>query len=336
MTDPAKRAITAIGDSALESSTASALIRLGWNVLYRALSFSELESYLEKSENFETVLFYAPDIKGFGRLPSKMRAIDVSSYPESDYVLAELIESREESVSTSIFKAIKGIPILGVGSFGRYGGASTIALNLAQESAIKGARTLLIDSHFRNPFAADHFALYGLNRKVVEVSENLSIIEATNLVEISSLELSADSFDFIVVECGDIFQPAESINGRRSADSGFSWIAHNADELLVIVGENTFQSRTSGNPFALLESVAMKPSLTYICNKSSQINRGSKQRLALQIEGATRRPVTLFPIDTRGLLTAVQDRSTLAHSAAKSPLRREIIALCDNRRWWGS
>ena len=51
MTDPAKSAITAIGDSALESSTVSALIRLGWNVLYRALSFSDLENYLEKSEN---------------------------------------------------------------------------------------------------------------------------------------------------------------------------------------------------------------------------------------------------------------------------------------------
>ena len=311
-------------------------MRLGWNVRYRALSFVDLENYLEHSENIETVLFYSPDIKGFGRLPSEMRAIDVSSHPESDYVLAELIESREESVSTRIFKAIGGIPILGVGSFGRYGGASTIALNLAQESAINGARTLLIDSHSRNPCAAAHFALYGLNRKVVEVSENFSIIEATNLAEISSLELSIDSFDFIVVECGDISQPAESVNGRRSADSGFSWIAHNADELLVVVGENTFQSRTSTNPFTLLESIAMKPSLSYICNKSSQINRASKQRLALQIEGATRRPVTLFPVDTRGLTAAHRDHSTLAHSAAKSPLRREIIALCDSRSWWGS
>lgn len=336
MTDSAKSAITAIGDSALESSTVSALIRLGWNVLYRALSFSDLENYLEKSENIETVLFFSPDIKGFGTLPTEMRAIDVSSHPESDYVLAELIESREESVSTSIFKALKGIPILGVGSFGRYSGASTIALNLAQESAIKGARTLLIDSHSRNPFATNHFALYGLNRKVVEVSENFSIIEATNLFEMSSLELSVDSYDFIVVECGDISQPAESINGRRSADSGFSWIAHNADELLVVVSENTFQSRMTGNPFALLESVAMKPSLSYICNKSSQINRASKQRLALQIEGATRHPVTLFPFDTRGLSAALRDRSTLANSAAKSPLRREIIALCDSRSWWGS
>ena len=336
MTDSSKMAITAIGDSNLESSIASSLTRLGWNVRFRALSFADLEDHLENLENIETVLFYSPDIKGFGRLPSEMRAIDVSSHPESDYVLAELIESREESVSTNIFKAIKGIPILGVGSFGRYSGASTIALNLAQESAIKGLRTLLIDSHYRNPFAADHFALYGLNRRVVELSENFSIIEATNLAEISSLELSVDSFDFIVVECGDIYQPAESINGRRSADSGFSWIAHNADELLVVVCENTFQSRTSGNPFALLESVAMKPSLSYICNKSSQINRASKQRLAHQIEGATRRPVALFPVDTRGLSAALRERSTLANAAAKSPLRREIIALCDSRSWWGS
>jgi hypothetical protein len=336
MTEPVKRAVTAIGDSNLESSITSALIRLGWNVLYIALSFDDFESYLKRTEDCDAVLFYSADIKGFGKLPSEMRVIDVSSHPVSDYALAELIESREERVSASAFKAVRGIPILGVGSLGRYGGASTIALNIAQEIALKGTRTLLIDSHSRNPFAADHFAIYGLNRKVAELSENFSIIEATNLAEISSLEHSMDSIDFIVVECGDISQPAEAINGRRSEDSGFSWIAHNADELLVVVGENTFQSRTSGNPFALLESVAMKPSLTYICNKSSQINRGSQQRLALQIEGATRRPVTLFPIDARGLSAAVRDRSTLAHSAAKSPLRREIIALCDSRRWWGS
>lgn len=334
MTDSEKRAITAIGDSNLESVITSSLIRLGWEILYRALSFNDLENYLEESEAIDAVLFYSTDIKGFGKLPAEIRAIDISSRPVGDYALAELIESREERVSASIFKAVSGIPILGIGSFGRYGGASTIALNLVQECAIKGVRTLLIDSHSRNPFAADYFALYGLNRKVVELSENLSIIESTNLAEISSLERSMDSLDFIVVECGDISQPAESMNGRRSSDSGFSWIAHNAAELLVIVGENTFQSRTSGNPFALLESIAMKPSLSYICNKSSPTNRGSKQRLSLHVEGATRRPVTLFPSDTRGLTAAIRDRSTLAKSAAKSPLRREIIALCDSRSWW--
>ena len=334
MADPAKRAITAIGDSNLESFIASSLIRLGWSVMYRALSFDDLMGFLEESEDEDMVLFYSPDVKGFAKLPSAPRAIDVSSTPVSDYGLSELIESRAQGVGRNILKVASGVPILGVGSCGRYVGASSIALNLAQECAIKGVRTLLIDAHYRNPFTADHFALYGLNRKVAEVSENLFIVEESNLADFSTLEHAVESIDFIIVDCGEISQPAEAINGRRVADSGFSWIAHNADEFLIVVAESAFHPRTSANPFTLLESIAMKPTLSYLCNKSSPINRASKERLAITIGGATQRPVTLLPMDARGLSAATRDRSTLAYSSAKSPLRREILALCDSRSWW--
>jgi hypothetical protein len=329
-----KRAITAIGDSKLESFIASALIRLGWQVIHRALSFADLEKLLGESEESDVVLFFSSDIKGFADLPAGIKAIDVSSRPANDYELSELVEKREQGKAANVFRLVSGIPIVGVGSFGRHSGASTIALNLAQESALKGVRTLLIDAHSRNPFAADYFAIFGLNRKAVEISENLSIVETSSAIEISSLEISVESIDLIVIECGDVWQPEQAINGRRSADAGFSWIAHNADELFIVATERTFLPRTSVNPFAMLESVAMKPRLTYICNQTLLINKATKERLATQFTGSTKRPVSLFPTDTRGISAATRDRSTLAYSAAKSPLRREILALCDSRGWW--
>ena len=329
-----KRAITAIGDSNLESFIASALIRLGWQVLHRALSFTDLEKQWGELEESEVVLFFSSDIKGFAQLPPGIKAIDVSSRPTSDYELSELVEKRQQSKGSNIFRSVSGVPIVGIGSFGRHGGASTIALNLAQESALKGVRTLLVDAHFRNPYAADYFAIFGLNRKIVEISENLSIIEASNMAEISSLEISVGSIDLIIIECGDVWQPEHAINGRRGEDAGFSWIGHNADELFIVATERAFLPRTSVNPFAILENVAMKPRLTYICNQTSPINKSTKERLAIEFAGSTKRPVSLFPTDIRGVSTATRNRSTLAYSAAKSPLRREILALGNSRGWW--
>lgn len=334
MTDAVKKAITAIGDSSLESFIASSLIRMGWELVHRALSFAEALNFLGESGNEDTVLFYSSDIKGFAHLPATTRAIDVSAKPANDYEFSGLIENREQRTNAQIFKSTSGVPIIGIGSFGRYGGASTIALNLAQESALKGARTLLIDAHYQNPFAADYFSLFGLNRKVTEISENLSAIEVRTLIEIASLEHSSEPFDLIVIDCGDVWQPDQSINGRRDSDSGFSWIAHNADELFIVVNESSALPRTSVTPFSRLESVAMKPRLTYICNRTSVMNKARKERLALDFEKCTKRPISIFPIDGRGLSAAIRDRSTLAHAAVKSPLRREILALCDGRSWW--
>lgn len=334
MADSFKRAITAIGDNSLESFIASSLTRLGWTVELRALSFDDLKEELLHSQVNETIIFYAPDLKGYTSFPSWIKAIDVSSQPASDFELSELIERREDKVSRATLKSVSGIPIVGVGSFGRDHGASTIALNLAQECALKGVRTLLIDAHPRNPFVANYFGIYGVNRKVVEISENLSIVELSQLTEFSTLEQSIDSIDLIIIECGDVWQPAQSINGRRDADSGFSWIAHNADELLIVIHEESFNPRMSQNPFELLEKVAMKPIVTYICNKVSPINRSTKERLALKSAGLTIRPVSLLPMDSRALTICARDRSTLAYSVAKSLLRREILALCDSRSWW--
>jgi uncharacterized membrane protein YebE (DUF533 family) len=58
-----KRAITAIGDSKLESFIASALIRLGWQVIHRALSFADLEKLLGESEESDVVLFDASTVR---------------------------------------------------------------------------------------------------------------------------------------------------------------------------------------------------------------------------------------------------------------------------------
>ena len=233
MADKGRIFITAIFDTQVESFISASLQRQGFTVLYRGISASLLVQYLQtESENERTLLisedFLAAVRNILPRIPDNIQVITIHRDPLSDFEVAEMIRPIAKEVRATSTPLKSTTRLIGVTSIGSRVGASTVALNIARESALRGIDTLLVDSHYRSPFLADHFNIFGLNRGVHQLHERISILELQERIEIDDWISEFNRFELVIFDAGEIYDLRSVFTGRRKGDQSLRWIAQQA------------------------------------------------------------------------------------------------------------
>lgn len=336
MVEQNRCAITAIADSRTESFVAASLVRQGWDVIFRALSYPDLKRYLAQSDHENVPVFLSPDLKGITSHSERKipREILINSRPESDFEIAELLREREkplEKVRSSLPSHVK---VIALASIGRGVGTSTVAINLAQEVALHGARTLLIDSHPRSPYLSAHTTLFGLTRGVLASPFKVALLETPSPLNAMREKLfDAGEFEYLIVDCGEIYQPSEMVHGRRHEDAALEWACQHGVELIVVRTESDAKAQLNRERLEEMGRIALKPHVSHLINKCepSQKKLFSKNGEATALSSAS---TSIFTKDVRSVTAMERDRSTLAQAAPKSQLRHELLNFAASRNWW--
>ncbi len=337
MSEPNRMAITAIADSRTESFVAASLVRQGWDVIFRALSYPDLKNFLEERDYVNTPVFLSPDLKGIASKSERMiaREILISKRPESDFDIAELLREREVPVEKSQLPLPAHVKVIAFASIGRGVGTSTLAINLAQEISLHGARTLLIDSHPRSPFLSSHTALFGLTRGVVASPFGVSLFESASPRDAICEELlDVGEFEYLIIDCGELYQPSEMVHGVRREDAALEWVSLHALELAVVRNESDAKAQMNRERLQEIERMAIKPRISHLINKCEP---SQKKKISLKTESMASPPLAstaIFSKDVRSVLAMERDRSTLAQVAPKSQLRHQLLEFAASRNWW--
>jgi hypothetical protein len=337
MDSPNRYAITAISDAQDESFIAASLERQGWQVLYRALSDNQLTHFLDSLDTRQATIFSSPDFASessnfLRKLRPSVNEIRLTEIPTSDHDFSEMIRGSAKE-TTLTWSALPSIPIISFTSFGRTVGTSTIALNVASELAAQGSRVLLIDAHIRSSFLSSHLQIFGVNREVIRTQFGFSIFEAHSAEAFAKLEEVIPSFEILLIDIGEIWQPTKAISGNRSEDYPFAWAAHFSTEIITISSAASRALSEVRNSLRGLEELAIKPKISHLINKSHGYS--DKERMSQQerVSGELHCRSTFLLRDDRAVLRAKVAASTLAQSAPKSALRAEIARYCRDSNW---
>jgi hypothetical protein len=342
MDDHNKLAITAIGDPQSEGFIAASLERQGWRVIYRALTAIELREYLDSLENIEVTLLISNDFAPGGvfnmqTCTANVCEIRIFQIPANDHDLSEIIRGSTKEV-THHWATLPSIPILSFTSFGRSVGTSTIALNIASELAMIGARVLLIDAHLRSSFLSPYLQIFGVNREVMRSPFGFSIFEANNPESFSKLEQEITrqenaQYEILLIDIGEVWQPNKAISGRRAEDYAFAWAAHFSTEMISVSSAQARALSESRHSLRELEELAMKPKISHLINFSQSYSPKERSIQQERVEQELGRRPIFLPQDDRAVLRAKAASSTLAESAPKSALRAEIARYCRDSNW---
>ena len=164
--------ITAIADAEFEGMVSSALYESGWSVIARPLDFATLAKSLNEAATKNVLVIYSVDLPGLTNAQlQKLSPVDTSLFGFADAAgsargFSEI--SQRPTCPEELLAYIRGnirspllrVPLLqskqkfkakiiGIGSAGHYTGATTLALNIAQELALLDKKTLLIDANFQ-------------------------------------------------------------------------------------------------------------------------------------------------------------------------------------------
>lgn len=337
MGEDVRSAITAIADSRTESFVAASLVRQGWDVIFRALSYPDLINYLSHGDFSDIPVFLSPDLKGIAQQSERaiVREILIKERPMSDFEVAELLREREVPATYTPSPLPPHVKVIGVASIGRGVGTSTIALNLAQELLLHGAKTLLIDCHLRNPYLSSHTGLFGLTRGIVIAPFQLPLLEVASPRRALEERIFEDGdFEYLILDCGEIYQPSQMVHGRRNEDAAFEWLSLYGRELIILREESEMREQNNQMLLQEIERLAIKPRISHIINKCDPAQKKKFQATTGISRSHISETVNLFSLDTRSLSAMGRERSTLAHVAPKSQLRHDLLAFAAARNWW--
>jgi len=337
MDKPIRYAITAISDAQDEGFIAASLERQGWQVLYRALTVSQLTNFLDTIDAEQATIFTTPDFAPgapsyLRNLKPSINEIRLSTIPTNDHDFSEIIRGSTKEL-TRTWSTLPPIPIVTFSSFGRTVGTSTIALNVASELAMQGSRVLLIDAHVRSSFLSPYLQIFGVNREVIRSPFGFSIFEAHSAETFATLEEEIAQYEILLVDIGEVWQPARAIAGNRSEDYPFTWAAHFSTEMITVSSAEGRTISEVRNSLIGLEELAIKPKISHLINNAQ--NYSSKERTTQQkiVEGELHCRSTFLPRDDRATFKAKAASSTLAQSTPKSALRAEIARYCRDSNW---
>ena len=344
--------ITAIADADFEGLVSSALFSQGWNVVARALDISALEIELSKSEFGEVILIYSSDLPGLSleRLQkisktnktqfgfedasgSAQGLPDISPRPNSSAELLSYIRAniRSPRLRTPLIQPSPNFRagIIGIGSAGHSTGNTTLALNLAQESAILGKKTLLIDANFQAPAIATLLDLRRVSDEPQwrDASENFSVSEITQekVKTFNSWIIDAASyFETIYFDLGSLANFSNDLTDRRWASQIKIWVGNLARELVITSTVDLLQQKRLNDLLQGISQVSLTPRISLAIlssidlKKSESVNSSNFSKLA---------HVWQIPHDVRACSIATRERTTLAHVCPKSSLRKAILEI---------
>ncbi|MEY3893237.1 MAG: hypothetical protein RIR78_15 [Actinomycetota bacterium] len=345
--------ITAISDPEFEGLVSGALFQHGWNVGARAMDISELLQAVGKEVNQNLLIIYSTDFPGlsaellheltkksatvFGfvdEFGSERGLINVSPRPKSpdELVLLILGNIRNPKGRTPLIHA--SLPcnshVVAIGGVRHATGVTTVAINIAQEIALLGARVLLIDANFQSPALATLLDIRLLSDDPTwrEISSNLSVMELSKektLNFASLMQRAGEEFDQIIIDLGSLNNLANDLSDRRWVSQIKIWCCRNADALCAITNFELLSLKSAEEFIESFPKLSLRSKFHILQIATKERDRSNPKIPALSGLVGTRK--WNIPWDWRTCQMAIRQRSTLAEVAERSALRKEIAQI---------
>ncbi len=345
--------ITAISDPEFEGLVSSALFSQGWSVVARALDFAQLQKAMAEHQGRKLVVLFSTDLPGtnsfdlinlstrealfFGfadELGNDRGFSNIFPRPKSPEEL--LLVILENIRTTGDRKPLIHSPVnisahvISVGGVRHSTGSTTFAINLAQELALLGSRTLLIDANFTAPAIATYLDIRHLavDPKWREIDPNFSIMELTQ-AKLESFDLIIDEagkcFDEIIIDLGSITYLARELTDRRWVSRMKIWASRNADDLCLISNSDLLSQRCTEGFMQSAGKLSLSSKLHQIKVQPS-LKESSKAQIVDKKFHASDSLWNL-PWDYRACHSAITERATLVQVGERGALRKEIVAI---------
>ena len=285
--------ITAIADPDFEGVVSSALFSQGWNVIARALDMNSLEVEIAKCDVSQVILIYSSDLPGISlaRLQEITRSgvtlfgftdaagsaqglPEISPRPTSSAELLAYIRGniRSPRLRTPLLQPAPNLKarIIGVGSASHSTGNTVLALNLAQESALLGMKTLLIDANFQAPAIATLLDLRKVSdeNKWRDISEN-SICFRNYATESTWFQCighrCSGIFRSIYIDLGTLANLSSDLTDRRWASQVKIWVANLAKNIIITSTTELLQQRRLKDLQQDLSNISLAPIFPWRC-----------------------------------------------------------------------
>jgi len=342
--------ITAIADPDFEGVVSSALFSQGWNVIARALDMKSLEIEITRCDVSQVILIYSSDLPGIS--PARLQEIsrsgitlfgfadavgsaqdlpEISPRPTSSAELLAYIRGniRSPSLRTPLLQPTPYLKakIIGVGSASHSTGNTVLALNLAQESALLGMKTLLIDANFQTPAIATLLDLRKVSdeNKWRDISENLAISEITQQKAsgFNTLALEAAAyFDLIYIDLGTLANLSSDLTDRRWASQVKIWVSNLAKNIIITSTTELLQQRRLKDLQQDLSKISIAPDISLAMLGASDYR---KRDSPISTSTYPMSHIWQIPFDARACSLAMRERTTLAQVSAKSALRKALL-----------
>lgn len=342
--------ITAIADPDFEGVISSALFSQGWSVIARTLDMNSLEIEISKCDVSQVILIYSSDLPGISvaRLQEITRSgvtlfgfadavgsaqglPDISPRPTSSAELLAYIRGniRSPHLRTPLMQPVPNLhaKIIGVGSASHSTGNTVLVLNLAQESALLGMRTLLIDANFQSPAIATLLDLRKVSdeNKWRDISENLSVSEITQQKAPGFNVLAIDAaayFDLIYIDLGTLANLSSDLTDRRWASQVKIWVSNLAQNMIITSTTELLQQRRLKDLQQDLSKISIVPNISLAVLSVTELR---KRDSPIFTNTYPMSHVWQIPNDARSCSLAMRERTTLAQVSAKSALRKAFL-----------
>jgi Flp pilus assembly CpaE family ATPase len=346
--------ITAIADAEFEGMVSSALYESGWSVIARPLDFATLAKNLNEATTKNVLVIYSVDLPGLTKVQlQKLSSVDtslfgfadaagsargfneISARPTSPEELLAYIRGNIRSPllrvpmlqSKQKFKA----KIIGIGSAGHYTGATTMAVNIAQELVLLDKKTLLIDANFQASAIATVLDL----RKIADedrwrdLSDNFSVAEITqnNIADFPARAMEAASyFDFVVIDLGSLQNISNDLSDRRWSSQVKIWVSRFAHSILITSGSDVLQSKRLRNLCDELAEIKLSAQISIFIFPTGSISKRERFQI-VDFQPFIPKEVGYLPMDSKLCAAARKEHTSLSEVNAKAPLRKAFAAI---------
>ena len=351
--------ITAISSSEAEGFVAGTLFAQGWSVIFRAIDWESLDSYLTANPELSrgALLLYAADLPGLsseraatlnvrtrqsiGFKSSNKTSEDLPELHEMPTAVTDLVSlvrgfvrAPMLRVQTSTFRQQRKSHVVAVGSAGSYTGCTVIAMNLAMELSVLGSSTLLIEANFRAPSVAAYLAMRNIQSEGSwkSIAPNLSLaeIDQEHAHEIDEVMLRATSeFDYIIIDLGSISGLSNRLTDRRWTSTMTTWCCDQADELMIVSRADQLGAHRLNQVIELLQQTSIRAKLSFVMNMKVPGKRGDLSESKFLTSVTALKPVRIRSIsnDPRAIAAAIDEHATLIEINERSNMRKSISEL---------
>jgi MinD-like ATPase involved in chromosome partitioning or flagellar assembly len=351
--------ITAIANSEAEGFVAGTLYAQGWNVVFRAIDWGSLHSYLQSNTELSqnALLIFGTDLPGADKrlieslngVVRQMIGFSLPNVANGDFDVLHPLPS----VSTDLISLVRGFvraplvrtsavtqrkarnsKVFAIGSAGSYTGCTFIALNLAMELSLLEKSTLLIEANFRAPSLSPLLSMRKItdNSPWKKIAPNLSLSEITqdtsdDLAEFMSK--ATDEFDCVVLDIGSVSGLSNRLTDRRWTSTVTTWCCDQADELMITSRADYLGHHRLVQVVDLLQQTSIRAQLSFTQNMKSSGKRGEVEMARFLTAATALKPIRVRSMkqEVRSVQAAEDEHATMVETNERSHLRKAIAEL---------
>jgi MinD-like ATPase involved in chromosome partitioning or flagellar assembly len=351
--------ITAIANSEAEGFVAGTLFAQGWNVVFRAIDWVSLQSYLQLNPGIgqNALLIFGTDLPSANKklmdsLNGSVRQLIGFSIPnvaDGDFDALHSLPT----ISTDLISLVRGFvraplvrtsavtqrkarnsKVFAIGSAGSYTGCTFIALNLAMELSLLEKSTLLIEANFRAPSLAPLLSMRKItdNSQWKKIAPNLSLSEITQDTSDDLdqfMNRATDKFDYIVLDIGSISGLSNRLTDRRWTSTVTTWCCDQADELMITSRADYLGHHRLVQVIDLLQQTSIRAQLSFTQNMKSSGKRGDAEIARFLTATTALKPIRVRSLkqEARSVQAAEVEHATMVETNERSHLRKAIAEL---------